>query len=120
MHEVRNSDWASDAESAPIAWAVDRNLRLYGMRVVLLKRTFVLPWTQFLYAEGTHSEVRALFSLHTVIIRGAGLDSLMSDLASQVVAELRHPTRVDRFERATAAAGARVISVDVLRIDEKA
>jgi hypothetical protein len=32
-------------------WAVDRERRSYGLRVVLPKRTYVLPWAQFLLAE---------------------------------------------------------------------
>ena len=119
MREIMDSDWGGDIESPPVAWGVDRQRRLYCMRVVLLKRTFVLPWTQFLYAEGTQDEVRALFSLHTVIVKGAGLDGLLSDLAGQVVAELRYPNRVDAFERSQPCVGPRVISVEVLKIDER-
>jgi hypothetical protein len=29
-----------------------------GLQVVLLKKTYVFPWSQFLYAEGTAEEVR--------------------------------------------------------------
>jgi hypothetical protein len=32
-------------------WTIDPERRAYGLRVVLPKRTYVLPWAQFLYAE---------------------------------------------------------------------
>ena len=43
-------------------WTVDRERRPYGLRVVLPKRTYVLPWAQFLYAEGAPDRLRAVFS----------------------------------------------------------
>jgi hypothetical protein len=48
-------------------WAVDQR-RAYGLRVVLPKRTYVLPWAQFLYAEGAPDTVRAVFSMHDVVV----------------------------------------------------
>ena len=33
-------------------WTVDRERTMYALQVVLPKRTYVLPWTQFLYADG--------------------------------------------------------------------
>lgn len=51
------------------AWDVNNDARVHGLQVVLLKRVYVLPWAQFLYAEGTSDEVRAAFSTHDVLIK---------------------------------------------------
>jgi len=67
---------------------------------VLLKRTYVLPWAQFLYAEGEADEVRLVFAAHDLIVRGSGLESLLADLAEQRLALLREPSRPDRFSPA--------------------
>jgi hypothetical protein len=44
-----------------------------GLEVILLKQVFVLPWNQFLYAEGGDDEVRAVFTTHDVVAKGNGL-----------------------------------------------
>jgi hypothetical protein len=67
-------------------WTIDRERRAYGLRVVLPKRTYVLPWAQFLYAEGAPDTVRAVFSMHDVIVTGCGLEALLADFAAS-----RHP-----------------------------
>jgi hypothetical protein len=79
------------------AWAVTGEERAAALEIVLLKRTYVLPWAQFLYAEGGADEVRLVFAAHDVIVRGSGLDSLLADLAGQKVALLREPSRPERF-----------------------
>jgi hypothetical protein len=94
-------------------WAVDQR-RVYGLRVVLPKRTYVLPWTQFLYAEGAADTVRAVFSMHDVVVTGCGLDALLADLAAQVVTVLQQPQRAENF---AAAPGPRVVAVEVRRIE---
>jgi hypothetical protein len=38
---------------------VDVTSRVYGLHIILLKRVYVLPWSHFLYAEGTTEEVQA-------------------------------------------------------------
>src|SRR5438445_9751723 len=78
-------------------WAVDRQRRPYGLRVVLPKRTYVLPWAQFLYAEGASDTVRAVFSMHDVVVTGCGLEALMADFAAQVVTVLQQPPRTDHL-----------------------
>jgi hypothetical protein len=84
------------------------------VRVVLPKRTYVLPWSQFLYAEGAPDAVRAVFSMHDVVVTGHGLDALLADLAVQAVTVLRQPPRVESF---VPAAGPRIVTVDVRRIE---
>ena len=68
-----------------------------GLQVVLLKKTYVFPWSQFLYAEGTAEEVRVAFTTHDVLIKGALLGSLLDELTAQRVARLSEPARTDKF-----------------------
>jgi hypothetical protein len=95
-------------------WAVDRQRRPFGLRVVLPKRTYVLPWTQFLYAEGAPDTVRAVFSMHDVVVTGSGLEALLADFAAQVVTVLQQPLRAETF---LPASGPRVSTVEVCRIE---
>lgn len=99
---------ASDAEHT--AWTVNREERVLGLEVILLKRTYVFPWSQFLHAEGSADEVRAIFTTHDVLVKGAGLDALLSDLAAQQVTVLREPARTEKF---TAASGPRITELMV-------
>jgi hypothetical protein len=78
-------------------WIVAPDQRPSGLEVILLKRTYVLPWTQFLYAEGSEDEVRLAFTTHHVIVNGSHLDSLLADLSAQRVSLLREPARAERF-----------------------
>jgi hypothetical protein len=72
--------------------------RQTGLEIVLLKRTYVFPWSQFLYAEGGDDEIRAVFTTHDLIVRGTALTGLLADLAGQRIARLQEPTRTDRFD----------------------
>src|ERR1700731_133185 len=94
-------------------WAVDQR-RPYGLRVVLPKRTYGLPWAQFLYAEGAPDTVRAVFSMHDVIVTGCGLEALLADVAAQVVTVLQQPPRSEHF---VSAPGPRVVAVEVRRME---
>ena len=49
--------------------------------------------TQFLYAEGAPDTVRAVFSMHDVVVTGCGLDALLADVAAQAVTVIRQPPR---------------------------
>ena len=96
-------------------WTVERERRPYGLRVVLPKRTYVLPWAQFLYAEGAADTVRAVFSMHdVVVVTGCGLDALLADFAAQVVTVLQQPQRAEHF---APAPGPRVVALEVRRIE---
>jgi hypothetical protein len=79
------------------SWKVSLDDRAIALEIALLKRTYVLPWHQFLYAEGGDDEVHAVFAMHRVIVKGAGLTALLADLAAQNVTVIREPTRADRF-----------------------
>ena len=95
-------------------WVVDRAGRVYGLQVMLLKRVYVLPWSQFLYAEGNSEEVRVVFSTHDVVVKGSGLDSLLSDLAAQQIVILKEPARTDKFGKTE---GPCISEVAVCRIE---
>jgi hypothetical protein len=79
-------------------WRVSLDDRATALEIALLKRTYVLPWHQFLYAEGGDDEVRAVFAMHEVIVRGAGLTALLADLAAQNVTVIREPLWADRLQ----------------------
>jgi hypothetical protein len=74
----------------------------------------VLPWAQFLYAEGAPDTVRAVFSMHDVIVTGCGLEALLADFAAQAVTLLQQPLRAETF---LPASGPRVLAVEVRRIE---
>lgn len=87
--------------------------RSNGLHVILLKREYVLPWTQFLYAEGSGEEVRVVFSTHDVIVRGSELNMFLSDVAAQRVRALKEPERSEKFQRSI---GAQIREVEVHRV----
>ena len=98
------------------SWRVNLDDRAVALEIALLRRTYVLPWHQFLYAEGGDDEVRAVFAMHEVIVKGAGLTALLADLAAQSVTLIREPMRTDRFE----SRGDRFIrDVDVRELKEE-
>jgi hypothetical protein len=96
-------------------WITNLDGRVLGLEVILLKQVVVLPWNQFLYAEGDDDEVRAVFTTHDVVAKGSGLASLLSDLAVQQVTRLKEPTRVDRFANTT---GARITELHVRKAEQ--
>ena len=86
---------------SPKAWKT-RQERPIGLEIVLLKRAYVLPWNQFLYAEGGDDEVHIAFATHDVSLKGSGLQSLLADVAWQRIAQLEEPARPDRMASADA------------------
>jgi hypothetical protein len=96
------------------AWEIETGQRPHGLQVVKLKRIYVLPWTQFLYAEGTSEEVKAVFSTHDVVIKGSDLASLLSDFAAQRITVLKEPSRADRF---VSPSGPRITELDVHQME---
>ena len=79
-------------------WRTVGRERPSGLEIVLLKRTYVLPWSQFLYAEGGDDEIRMAFATHEVVVTGIGLGSMLTDLAEQRIGRLNEPTRADRLD----------------------
>jgi len=96
-------------------WVVAGDGRAVALEVVLLKQTWVLPWSQLLYAEGGADEVRLAFATHDVVITGGGLEELLSALAGQRLASIREPARADRF---SGASGRFIREIVVRSVDE--
>ncbi len=80
------------------------------LEVVLLNRTFLLPWHQFLYAEGGSDEIRLVFSTHDLVIRGTQVGQLLSEIAAQRIKCVREPSRADLFRSENAQ---QIISISV-------
>ncbi len=78
-------------------WIATDHERSASVEIRLLKRTFVLPWSQFLYAEANSDEIQVLFATHEVVVRGANLGALITDLSDHRVTLLPEPVRADRF-----------------------
>ena len=78
-------------------WRTGRETNQSSLELVLIGRTYVLPWTQFLYAEGAEDEVRLVFATHDVLVRGAGLQVLLADVAAHRLVGLNEPLRAERF-----------------------
>jgi hypothetical protein len=72
-------------------------MRSVSLVVELQKRSYVLPWSLFLYAEGTDEEVKAVFHTHVIVAEGAGLGSLLVEFSKQTLASLKEPGRSARF-----------------------
>ena len=81
--------------------------------VILLKRTYVLPWSQFLYAERGDDQVRLAFTTHDVLVNGSQLGSLLADLSGQRVCLLREPSRAGKFRH---EGGPQIIGVSVQKV----
>ncbi len=92
---------ASASASSSRAWRIAENGRATALVVQLRQRVYVLPWSLFLYAEGTDAEVKAQFHTHVVLVQGAGLSSLLSDVAGQFVSQVVEPDRTAKFTQTT-------------------
>jgi hypothetical protein len=101
---------AAENASSIEPWTTDAERRVAGLEVVLLKQTYVLPWSQFLYAEGSSDQVRAVFTTHDLLITGTGLSSLLSGFAAQQITQIREPARTEKFGAAT---GPRITTLTV-------
>ena len=67
-------------------WVISNNEdRPPALEIALLKQTVVLSWNQFVYAEGSDDEIRIAFASHDVVVRGAGLSSLLQAVSANKV-----------------------------------
>ena len=100
-----NPEWSDIVNAVSVDrqrnWKAIGTERQTGLEIVLLKRTYVFPWSQFLYAEGGDDEIRAVFTTHDLIVRGTALTGLLAELAGQRIARLQEPARTDRFEESS-------------------
>ena len=71
--------------------------RPLALQVILLKQTYVLPWSQFLYAEGGNDEVRLIFATHDVLVKGSNLNALLAAISAHGLALIQEPVRPDKF-----------------------
>ena len=85
-----------------------------NLEIILLKRTFVLPWSQFLFAEGENDEIRLAFSTHDVIVTGSRLNSLLQDLSGQKLSRLQESARPERFSSGT---GPQITYISVQKVE---
>ena len=85
-----------------------------ALEVLLLKRTYVLPWSQFLYAEGGNDEIRLTFSTHDVLVKGSNIDSLIAAIAANGIVRLEEATRSDIM---LAGRGTFIREISVRKID---
>jgi len=98
-----NDRWKATAHEGPA-----------GLLVILLKRIYVLPWSQFLYAEGADDEVQLAFTTHDVVVNGSHVDSLLADLSGQRVSLLLEPARAERFRHES---GPQITGVSVRKVE---
>ena len=85
-----------------------------NLEVVLRKKTYVLPWCQFLFAEGGDAEIRLAFSTHDVVITGNRLEKLLEYLSARRLNTLEEPGRADRF---AFSVGQQISSISVQKVD---
>ena len=78
-------------------WTISTDSMAPTLEVVLAKQTLILSWNQFVYAEGSDDEVRIAFASHDVIVRGAGLSSLLHAIPGHRVASIREVARWEQF-----------------------
>lgn len=93
---------------------VSSDISSSNLEIVLLKRTFVLPWSQFLFAEGGNDEIRLAFSTHDVVVTGSRLGLILEDLSARRLGRLQEPLRSERFSSIT---GPQITSVSVQKVD---
>ncbi len=95
-------------------WIAREHDRPAGVEIQLLKKTLVLPWSQFLHAEGDDNKISVTYATHGISISGAGLRSLLTDLCNQRVTLLREPVRAERF---AFDPGPRITSILIQTVD---
>jgi hypothetical protein len=89
--------------------------RPLALQVILLKQTYVLPWSQFLYAEGGNDEVRLTFTTHDVQVKGSNLNALLAAISAHGLVLIQESVRPDRFSVGT---GPFIREIAVKRIEQ--
>ncbi len=85
------------ASAGKAPWVISRSEQPLALEIVLLKKTVILSWNQFVYADGGSDELRIAFASHDVVVKGTGLDLLLASIASHRVASIRESVRSERF-----------------------
>ena len=68
-----------------------------GLQIRLIKRTYVFPWSQFLFAEGDADEIRIAFSTHDIVVSGRNLNDLLRDISAQRISLMKESVRAELF-----------------------
>jgi hypothetical protein len=97
-----------------VPWVVSSGDPAATLEIVLHTQTLILSWHQLVCAEGNGEELRIGFASHDVVIKGAGLDPLLSAIASHRVVSLRESLRSERF---SGQAGRFIHEIVVRRIE---
>ena len=95
-------------------WTVHPAGPVAALELILPDRTYVLPWSQFVYAEGTTRQVRAAFTTHEITVEGAGLETLLADFAAEQISILRLPAAGE----ASNAAGPNITAIEVSEVED--
>jgi hypothetical protein len=85
-----------------------------GLQIQLFSRTYVFPWSQFLYAEGDSGEIRMAFSTHDVTITGVRLDMLLAGITVQKLSNLKEPLRAESM---MSNSGLNITNIVVKKVD---
>jgi hypothetical protein len=80
-----------------VPWVVSSGDSAATLEILLQTQTVILSWHQFVCAEGNGEELRIAFASHDVVIKGVGLDALLTAIASHRVVSLRESLRSERF-----------------------
>lgn len=95
-------------------WTFSADSMTPALEVVLAKQTLILSWNQFVYAEGSNDEVRIAFASHDVIVRGAGLSSLLHAIPGHRVASIREVARCEQFSTSETRT---IREIEIRRVD---
>jgi hypothetical protein len=82
--ELASEDWQLAGE--------DGAKKPASLIVQLRRRTYILPYFRFIYAEGDNALVKIAFTSHIVTVTGHGLTALIAALATNVVVRITQPT----------------------------
>jgi hypothetical protein len=104
----------SNLNDSQKSWIAGEHDRPAGVQIRLIKQTIVLPWSQFLYADGTNEKIRIAFSTHDIAISGYALGSLLENLAAQCVSVLQEPARAERL---STDPGPRITLISIRRVE---
>jgi hypothetical protein len=104
----------SNLSDSAKSWIAGEHDRPAGVQIRFIKQTIVLPWSQFLYADGTNEKIRIAFSTHDIEISGYALGSLLQGLAAQCVSVLQEPARAERF---STDPGSRITSILIRKME---
>jgi hypothetical protein len=80
-----------------VPWVISSGDPAATLEILLQTQTVILSWHQFVCAEGNGEELRIAFASHDVVIKGVGLDALLTAIASHRVVSLRGSLRSERF-----------------------